>query len=101
MLRDPVSATNPVQAVDQYNENHDVGTRGESHLILYVDGCENVNLMTIGAHSMALALGYLRNQRFVDRHTKAVNVTTRDGIEGRDEKFKQRTVTTGRGQGVG
>ena len=67
--------------------------------------------MTIGAHPEALALGYLRNQRFVDRleqiksitvdhHTEAAHVTTFDGIDGWDEKLKKRTVTTGCGQGT-
>ena len=67
--------------------------------------------MTIGAHPEALALGYLRNQRFVDRleqiksvtvnhHTESVQVTTREGIKGWDEKLKRRTVTTGCGQGT-
>ena len=106
-----LSPTHPVQAVDEFNESRDVEIPGESPLTLYVDGREIVTLMTIGAHPEALALGYLRNQRFVDRleqiksiivdqHTEAVNVTTWDGIEGWDEKLKKRTVTTGCGQGT-
>ncbi len=106
-----LSPTHPVQAVDEYNNSRDVEIPGESPLTLYVDGREIVTLMTIGAHPEALALGYLRNQRFVDRldqiksvnvdhRTEAVNVTTRDGIEGWDEKLKKRTVTTGCGQGT-
>jgi FdhD protein len=106
-----LSPTHPVQAVDEFNNCRDVEIPGESPLTLYVDGREIVTLMTIGAHPEALALGYLRNQRFVDRldqiksvnvdhHTEAVNVTTRDGIEGWDEKLKKRTVTTGCGQGT-
>ncbi|MGB5306550.1 MAG: formate dehydrogenase accessory sulfurtransferase FdhD [Gammaproteobacteria bacterium] len=106
-----LSPTHPVQAVDEFNNRHDVEIPGESPLTLYVDGREIVTLMTIGAHPEALAIGYLRNQRFVDRleqiksvivdqHTEAVNITTRDGIEGWDEKLKKRTVTTGCGQGT-
>jgi len=106
-----LSPTHPVQAIDEFNDCHDVEIPGESPLTLYVDGREIVTLMTIGAHPEALALGYLRNQRFVERleqvksvvvdhHTEAVNVTTFEGIEGWDEKLKQRTVTTGCGQGT-
>ena len=106
-----LSPTHPVQAVDEFNDTRDVEIPGESPLTLYVDEREIVTLMTIGAHPEALALGYLRNQRFVDRleqvksvvvdhHTETVNVTTWEGIEGWDEKLKQRTVTTGCGQGT-
>jgi FdhD protein len=106
-----LSPTHPVQVVDEFNERRDVEIPGESPLTLYVDEREIVTLMTIGAHPEALALGYLRNQRFVDRleqvravtvdhHTESVNVTTWEGIEGWDEKLKKRTVTTGCGQGT-
>ena len=106
-----LSPTHPVTAVDEHNATREVEVPGESPLTLYVDGREIVTLMTIGAHPEALALGYLRNQRFVDRleqiksvtvdhHTESVQVTTRDGIEGWDEKLKRRTVTTGCGQGT-
>jgi FdhD protein len=106
-----LSPTHPVQAIDEYNTRRDVEIPGESPLTLYVDGREIVTLMTIGAHPEALALGYLRNQRFVDRleqiksvavehRSESVNVTTWNGIEGWDEKLKKRTVTTGCGQGT-
>ena len=106
-----LSPTHPVTAVDEFNASREVEVPGESPLTLYVDGREIVTLMTIGAHPEALTLGYLRNQRFVDRleqiksvtvdhHTESVQVTTRDGIEGWDEKLKRRTVTTGFGQGT-
>ena len=86
-----LSPTHPVTAVDEYNSPRQVEVPGESPLTLYVDGREIVTLMTIGAHPEALALGYLRNQRFADRleqiksvrvdhHTESVQVTTRDGI---------------------
>ena len=106
-----LSPTHPVQVVDEFNERRDVEIPGESPLTLYVDGREIVTLMTIGAHPEALALGYLRNQRFVDRleqiksvvvdhHTESAQVTTWNGIDGWDEKLKKRTVTTGCGQGT-
>ena len=106
-----LSPTHPVTAVDEFNEQRQVEVPGESPLTLYVDEREIVTLMTIGAHPEALALGYLRNQRFVeqleqirsivvDHHTESVQVTTHHGIEGWDEKLKKRTVTTGCGQGT-
>ena len=106
-----LSPTHPVSAVDEYHATRQLEVPGESPLTLYVDGREIVTLMTIGAHPEALALGYLRNQRFVeqlqqvksitvDQHTESVQVTTFDGIEGWDEKLKKRTVTTGCGQGT-
>ena len=106
-----LAPTHPVSVVDEFNRSRDVEIPGESPLTLYVDEREIVTLMTIGAHPEALALGYLRNQRFVERleqiesvrvdhHTESVRVTTHDGIEGWDEKLKKRTVTTGCGQGT-
>ena len=106
-----LSPTHPVTAIDEYNATRQVEVPGESPLTLHVDGREIVTLMTIGAHPEALALGYLRNQRFVERleqiksitvdqHTESVQITTFDGIEGWDEKLKKRTVTTGCGQGT-
>ena len=106
-----LAPTHPVSVVDEFNRSRDVEIPGESPLTLYVDEREIVTLMTIGAHPEALALGYLRNQRFVERleqiesvradhHTESVRVTTYDGIDGWDEKLKKRTVTTGCGQGT-
>ena len=106
-----LTPTHPVNVVDEFNETRDVEIPGESPLTLYVDEREIVTLMTIGAHPEALALGYLRNQRFVDEleqiksvrvdhRTESVNVTTWKGIDGWDEKLKKRTVTTGCGQGT-
>ena len=106
-----LAPTHPVTVVDEYNRERQVEIPGESPLTLYVDEREIVTLMTIGAHPEALALGYLRNQRFVedleqivsvrvDHHTESVRVATRHGIEGWDEKLKKRTVTTGCGQGT-
>ncbi len=106
-----LAPTHPVSVVDEFNKMREVEIPGESPLTLYVDEREIVTLMTIGAHPEALALGYLRNQRFVDsleqiksvavdHHTESVKVSTHDGIEGWDEKLKKRTVTTGCGQGT-
>jgi FdhD protein len=106
-----LTPTHPVSVVDEFNATREVEIPGESPLTLYVDEREIVTLMTIGAHPEALALGYLRNQRFVDdleqiksvrvdHRTESVKVTTWKGIEGWDEKLRKRTVTTGCGQGT-
>jgi len=106
-----LTPTHPVSVVDEFNTAREVEIPGESPLTLYVDEREIVTLMTIGAHPEALALGYLRNQRFVDSleqiksvsadpRTESVKVITFHGIDGWDEKLKKRTVTTGCGQGT-
>lgn len=103
--------THPVQAIDEHGQRRDVRVAGERPLTLFVDGREIVTLMTLGAHPEALALGYLRTQRFVesvseiaevmvDWGRERVDITTRSGVAGWDEKLKRRTVTTGCGQGT-
>ena len=78
---------------------------------MFVDKRELVTLMTLGAFPELLVLGYLRNQRLVDRcdeidsitvdwDVHAAAVKTRAGIERFDEKTAKRVVTTGCGQGT-
>ena len=106
-----LAPTHPVTAIDEQGAPREVQVAGESPLTLYVDDREIVTLMTLGTHPEALALGYLRTQRFVEDlyqirsvevswETESVRVTTRNGVEGWDEKLKKRTVTTGCGQGT-
>ena len=111
MSQEGLSPTHAVTAVDEHGQARQVNVGGESPLTLYVDGREIVTLMTLGTHPEALAIGYLRNQRFiqelrqikdvsVDWRTESVRVTTWEGVAGWDEKLKKRTVTTGCGQGT-
>ncbi|MGD8841834.1 MAG: formate dehydrogenase accessory sulfurtransferase FdhD [Gammaproteobacteria bacterium] len=106
-----LSPTHPVTVVDECGAPREVFVAGESPLTLYVDKREIVTLMTLGTHPEALALGYLRTQRFVESieqinsvavswETESVHIHTRHGVEGWDEKLKRRTVTTGCGQGT-
>jgi len=106
-----LSPTHPVTVVDEYDAPREVFVAGESPLTVYVDGREIVTLMTLGTHPEALALGYLRTQRFVETleeirsvevnwETESVQIHTHHGVEGWDEKLKRRTVTTGCGQGT-
>ena len=84
---------------------------GEHPLTLYVDKHELVTLMTLGAAPEALAIGYLRNQRLVDRiedivavqvdwDVSAVVVKTRHGLADLEAKTEKRTTTSGCGQGT-
>ncbi len=106
-----LAPTHAVTAVDEIGETREVHVAGESPLTLYVDGREIVTLMTLGTHPEALAVGYLRTQRFLREineirsvavrwEDESVRVTTWNGVQGWDEKLKKRTVTTGCGQGT-
>jgi len=106
-----LSPTHTVTATDEFGDTRQVQIAGESPLTLYVDDKEIVTLMTLGTHPEALALGYLRTQRFIDDieqiksvhvdwRTESVKVVTWNGVEGWDEKLKKRIITTGCGQGT-
>jgi FdhD protein len=104
-------ATFDVRAVDDAGVERTVAIAGEHPLTLYVDKQELVTLMTLGAAPEALAIGYLRNQRLVDRiedivsvqvdwDVDAVAVTTKAGLADLAEKTQKRTTTSGCGQGT-
>jgi FdhD protein len=84
---------------------------GEHPLTLYVDKREILTLMTLGAAPEALAIGYLRNQRLIDRieeivsvqvdwEVGAVAVNTRHGLKDLEAKLGTRPKTRGCGQGT-
>jgi FdhD protein len=67
--------------------------------------------MTLGAAPEALAIGYLRNQRLIERiedivavqvdwETDSVAIKTRDGLADLEAKTAKRTKTSGCGQGT-
>ena len=104
-------ATFDVSAQDEHGEPRDVAIAGEHPLTLYVDKQELVTLMTLGGAPEALAIGYLRNQRLIDRiddivsvqvdwDVAAVAVTTRGGLADLEAKTAKKTTTTGCGQGT-
>ena len=84
-------------------------SRPSGDLTVYVDKRELVTLMTLGAHPEWLVLGYLRNQRLVERRAVesvtvdwevgGAAVKTRTGIDRIEERTAHRVVTTGCGQG--
>ena len=104
-------STFTVDAVDETGAARPTAIAGEHPLTLYVDKQELLTLMTLGAAPEALAIGYLRNQRLVDRvedivsvqvdwDVNAVAVTTKNGLADLEAKTKKRTTTSGCGQGT-
>jgi FdhD protein len=104
-------ATFTVRAVDESGEPRDTAIAGEHPLTLYVDKRELLTIMTLGAAPEALAIGYLRNQRLlqriedvvsvqVDWDVNAVVVKTHHGLKDLEAKTAKRTKTTGCGQGT-
>src|SRR5882757_10734575 len=84
-------ATYEVDALNERGETVPTPIAGEHPLTLYVDKHELVTLMTLGGAPEALAIGYLRNQRLIDRiediasvqvdwDVNAVVVKTRAGL---------------------
>ncbi len=113
MTRAGLSPTHDVVAIDEFGAERDMSIAGESPLTIKVDGQEVVTLMTLGTHPEELALGYLRNQRLVEKiediesvtvdwEREQVNIATHrgEGIVDWEEKMANRTVTTGCGQGT-
>jgi len=104
-------ATFDVDATDETGATRSVPIAGEHPLTLYVDKRELLTLMTLGAAPEALAIGWLRNQRLVERiddivavqvdwETNSVAVKTRHGLVDLDARTAKRTTTTGCGQGT-
>jgi FdhD protein len=104
-------ATFTVQARDETGAVRETAIAGEHPLTLYVDKHELLTLMTLGGAPEALAIGYLRNQRLLDRiedvvsvqvdwDVSAVVVKTRRGLKDLEAKTKKRTTTSGCGQGT-
>jgi FdhD protein len=100
-----------VEAINERGEAVSTPIAGEHPLTLYVDKQEILTIMTLGAAPEALAIGYLRNQRLIDRiedivsvqvdwDVNAVAVTTRNGLADLEAKTAKRTKTTGCGQGT-
>jgi FdhD protein len=104
-------STFAVVAIDENGHARETPIAGEHPLTLYVDKREILTLMTLGAAPEALAIGYLRNQRLLDRiedilsvqvdwEVNSVVVNTRDGLKDLDGKLGKRTTTSGCGQGT-
>ena len=108
-----LAPTHSVQAVDEFGDVRELHVAGEFPLTIKVDAREIVTLMTLGTYPEALTLGYLRNQRMLERiedvrsvnvdwEREQVEVTTTHGrgIEDVEARLEKKTVTTGCGQGT-
>jgi len=104
-------ATFEVEALNERGEAVPTSIAGEHPLTVYLDKHEIVTLMTLGHAPEALAIGYLRNQRLVDRiediasvqvdwETDSVAVTSKRKPRRISRKTAKRTVTSGCGQGT-
>jgi FdhD protein len=104
-------STFEVSAIDEHGTVREVSIAGEHPLTVYVDKREILTLMTLGAAPEALTIGYLRNQRLVQRldeivavqvdwETNSVAVKTRHGLADLEAKTARRTTTSGCGQGT-
>ncbi|CAG0929058.1 MAG: Sulfur carrier protein FdhD [Rhodocyclaceae bacterium] len=104
-------ATVTIPAVNERGEVVPTPIAGEHPLTLYLDKREIVTLMTLGGAPEALTIGYLRNQRLVERlediaavqvdwEADSVAVTTTRSAADLEARMGRRTVTTGCGQGT-
>jgi FdhD protein len=100
-----------IAIVDEYGAQRTLHIPVERPLTVFVDKREIVTLMTLGAYPELLVLGYLRNQRLVERlddveaisvdwDVNAAAVKTRHGVDDVEARTARRVVTTGCGQGT-
>jgi len=102
--------TREILAVNELGHVDTISIPAERALTVYVDKRELVTLMTLGAQPELLVLGFLRNQRLVQRVDEVESITvdwevgaaavkTRQGISDIEARTAKRVVTTGCGQG--
>ncbi|NQY26316.1 MAG: formate dehydrogenase accessory sulfurtransferase FdhD [Piscirickettsiaceae bacterium] len=111
MTDEGVHQLHSTHVLDEFGELREIFLTGERPLTIYLDNVEIVTLMTMGAQPELLALGYLRNQRLVERlediiaiqvawDVDAVAITTTKSVDNLDQILSKRTVTSGCGQGT-
>lgn len=100
-----------ITILDEYGERRPIFIPAERPLTVYVDRQELVTLMTLGELPELLVLGYLRNQRLIERADEVESITvdwevaaaavkTRAGLPGLQARTARHVVTTGCGQGT-
>lgn len=103
--------TREVEVLDEFGQRRTLHIPAERPLTLYLDRREVVTLMTLGAAPELLALGFLRNQRLVERVEDVESITvdwdvgaaavrTRGATVDVAARLERRVVTTGCGQGT-
>ena len=109
------SGLSPTHSIKIYNHLDDeikAKVAGELPLTIKVDNEEIVTLMTLGTRPEELTLGYLRNQNLIEDINEIISVNVKWDIGISDvvtsnkdkikivDKLKNRTVTSGCGQGT-
>ncbi len=100
-----------IRILDEYGAQRCILIPSERPLTVFVDKRELVTLMTLGAMPELLVLGYLRNQRLIERIDQVVSITvdwdvaaaavhTHGGLADLELRTARRVVTTGCGQGT-
>ncbi len=100
-----------IRIVDEYGDQRSISIPAERPLTLFVDKRELVTLMTLGQRPEMLVLGYLLNQRLIERVQEVESVTvdwdvgaaavrTHVGLPDLAARTAHRVVTTGCGQGT-
>lgn len=100
-----------VSTTNEFAQQQSGYIAAERALTIYLDRREIVTVMTLGTHPELLALGWLRNQRLIEKvehvdsvianwETDSVNVTSNQEMPDLDTKLGRKTVTTGCGQGA-
>lgn len=100
-----------ITILDEYGDRRAIHIPAERPLTIFVDKRELVTLMTLGARPELLVLGYLRNQRLIERVQEVESVTvdwdvgaaavrTHAGVADIAARTAHRVVTTGCGQGT-
>ncbi len=100
-----------ITVLDECGVRRTLHIPAERPLTVFVDKRELVTLMTLGAMPEHLVLGYLLNQRLIDRvdqiesitvdwDVSAAAVKTHSGLRDLEARTARRVVTTGCGQGT-
>jgi len=103
--------TREVEVLDEFGKRRTLQIPTEQPLTLYLDKREVVTLMTLGSAPELLTLGYLRNQRLVERVEDVESITvdwdvgvaavkTHGAAVDVEARVARRIVTTGCGQGT-
>ncbi len=107
-----LSPTNAVTTYNHLGEKIESKVAGELPLTIKINGTEIITLMTLGTRPEELTLGYLRNQGIIEDIKDIISINVRwdtavadvktkhNDINEITNKLKNKTVTTGCGQGT-
>lgn len=107
-----LSPTNIILTHNHLNDEIESKVAGELPLTIKINNTEIITLMTLGTKPEELTLGYLRNQRIIEDIKDIISIdvkwdtgvssvkTKHKDIKEITDKLKNKTVTTGCGQGT-